>query len=351
MLKEQRSVARSGRSGFARVASAAVFLALLSGCSGGPSASPGAVHPAATAAALGSSIPGFTANATPLAAGFRIVGYVTDGDVVVSQIQFDKVTHLNYAFLIPHADGTFADIANSWKLDEIVAKAHATGVRVMISVGGWGWDPQFEAMASDPATRATFVTGLVRFVDDHLLDGADIDWEYPDPGTSGQNYLALMRELRGKLPQGQKLLTSAVVARGTTGSGIVAEAFELVDFLNVMAYDGPGPNHSSFAFAQESLAYWAARGLPGEKTVLGVPFYSRPGEVPYRKLVKTDPAAANADEIDYSGDTVYYNGLPTIRDKTRLAMGNASGIMIWTLAQDTSDGTSLLTAIYETAHP
>ena len=40
---------------------------------------------------------------TQAPSAFRIVGYVTDWDVIVNQIQFDKLTHINYAFLIPHA--------------------------------------------------------------------------------------------------------------------------------------------------------------------------------------------------------------------------------------------------------
>ena len=43
-----------------------------------------------------------------------------------------------------------------------------------------------------------------------------------------------------------------------------------------------------------------------------------------------------------------YNGLPTIRAKTELAMQRATGIMIWTIAHDTIDDTSLLRAISET---
>jgi len=115
-----------------------------------------------------------------------------------------------------------------------------------------------------------------------------------------------------------------------------------------MAYDAPGPAHSPYSFAEASLAYWSARGLPREKTVLGVPFYSRPVEVPYRKLVATSAEAPNADALDYFGTTVNYNGIATIKAKTELAMRRASGIMAWALAHDTTDSTSLLGAIDET---
>src|SRR6185503_5306684 len=112
---------------------------------------------------------------------FRIVGYVTDSETAVGQIQFDKLTHINYAFLIPKKDGTFFDVANPWKLKEVVAKAHKNGVKVLISVGGWGWDTEFEALTAGPETRATFVGDLSDFMGSYDLDGVDIDWEYPDP--------------------------------------------------------------------------------------------------------------------------------------------------------------------------
>lgn len=277
---------------------------------------------------------------------FRIIGYVTDA-IVPAAIPYDQLTHINYAFLIPNRDGTFAPLNNPWKIEEIVAQAHEHGVRVLISVGGWGWDEQFETLAADPASRTVFVRGLVDIVNQYDFDGADIDWEYPDAGPSAQNFLALMTELRAALPSDQ-LLTMAVVALGEHGAGIPAETFALTDFVNIMAYDGGTP-HSSYQYAVDSLDYWLGRGLPPEKAVLGVPFYARPNEAPFRRIVAADPAAAYVDEFDYYGTRINYNGIPTIQAKTRLAMERASGIMIWALEHDASGELSLLNAIYQTA--
>jgi chitinase len=310
---------------------------------GGSATAPGA----SGAASAKAPAPAAGPSGTAAAGAFRIVGYVGDVDGTVAQVQFDKLTHINYAFLIPRADGSVADLANQWKLDELTARAHAAGVKVLVSVGGWGWDAQFEAFAADPTARAAFVDLLRQFVLDHGIDGVDIDWEYPDPGQSATNYLALMSELRAALPR-PALLTAAVVADGATAEGIVSGVFPLVDFINVMAYDAPGPAHSPYSYAEASLDYWNARGLPREKTVLGVPFYSRPVEVPYRKLVASSAEAPNADALDYFGTTVNYNGIATIKAKTELAMRRASGIMAWALAHDTTDSTSLLSAIDET---
>lgn len=280
---------------------------------------------------------------------FRVIGYVTD-EVIVETIPFAKVTHLNYAFVTPNNDGTFNGVLNGWKLKNVVEMAHAQNVQVLVSVGGWGYDPQFEELAANPETRAAFVAGLVAYYHEYGLDGLDIDWEYPDPGPSAANFLALMSELRAALPAGA-LLTAAVVAQGNTGEGVTNAVFPLLDFINIMAYDASDGDHSPYTYAESSLAYWLGRGLPAEKTVLGVPFYARPGWEPYRNLVAANPAAATSDTISHAGQTVYYNGLATIQQKTQLALNQASGIMIWHLSYDTSDETtSLLQAIWSTIH-
>lgn len=279
---------------------------------------------------------------------FRVIGYVTDTGARASDEQLLQLTHLNYAFALPNADGTLIDVANDSKLADYVETAHEHAIEVLISVGGWGWDEQFEQLAATDATRATFVAEIVALVERHGLDGADIDWEYPDEGASSEAFTALMTELRAALPDGT-LLTAAVAALGPNADGVSADVFPIVDFLNVMAYDGSDPGgHASMAYAQDALAYWDERGLPAEQRVLGVPFYSRPQEVPYRDLVEADPSAPEHDEIDYYTSLVNYNGLETMRSKAQLAMDEASGIMFWKLADDTLDETSLLRAIRAT---
>ena len=128
----------------------------------------------------------------------------------------------------PNDDGTFHNFATPLHLQQAVRRAHEKGVLALISVGGWGWHTQFKAMAASPAKRAVFVRQLLTFISDYRLDGADIDWEYPDPGQSAQNFLALIKELRAGLPR-NKLLTAAVAAAGKNADGIPAESFTLLD--------------------------------------------------------------------------------------------------------------------------
>jgi len=294
------------------------------------------------------------ASATPSPPPFRIVGYVTDA-VDPETIQYDKLTHINYAFLLPRADGTFAALADPGKITRIVQGAHARDVKVLISVGGWGLAAEFESLAGEASTRSVFISGVAAILKQYGLDGVDIDWEYPEVGSSMQNYLALMRELRGALP-GQ-LLTSAVPALGGARYDLperdLQSYFDTVDFLNLMAYDGGTP-HSPYTYSVAALDYWLGAGLSPAKAVLGVPFYARDAgsqSMPYYQLVQADAGASALDEFSLGGVEYNYNGIPTIERKTRLAMQRASGVMIWALEDDAQGpAASLLTAIYATAH-
>ncbi len=291
------------------------------------------------------------ATMTPAPPPFRIIAYATDG-IIENLIPYEKLTHINYSFLTPKDDGTFNSINNGWKLKKIVENGHKHNVQVLISVGGWGWDKQFETVAANPELRSAFVQNIKAFVDKYQLDGADIDWEYPDAGQSSQNFLALITELRAAMPD--KVLTTAVVSYGENSTGISSEAIALLDFVNVMTYDGP--DHGTMDQFKQGLSFWIARGLPKEKTVMGVPFYSHVKNssiegVTYAKLVQDDPAAAQVNEFQYAGATQIYNGIPTIQAKTKLAVEQASGIMFWNLDQDAQGELSLVNAIYKIAHP
>jgi len=291
-------------------------------------------------------------SSTPTSRPFIILAYATDA-IIPELIPYEQLTHINYSFLTPKADGTFNPINNGWKLKQIVETGHKHNVKVNISVGGWGWDAQFEEMAADPESRTAFVQNLTAFVDEYQLDGADIDWEYPDAVESSQSFLALIQELRVAMPD--KLLTTAVVSYGDDhGIGIATESFELFDFVNIMTYDGA--DHGSMEQFEKGLSYWTERGLPKEKMVMGVPFYSHVKDSPrtegvtYAKLIQADASAAQADEFDYYGMLQIYNGIPTIQKKTNIAMQKASGIMFWALNHDAQGELSLVNAIYQTVH-
>ena len=273
---------------------------------------------------------------------FRVIGYMPSWAGDVNQVQYSKLTHINYAFLLPTSTGGLQAIENPSKLQSLVSAAHANNVKVLISVGGWndGNDGGFEGLAANSAYRNNFVNNMINFVNQYGLDGVDIDWEYPDPGASANNYVTLMSQLSTEMHNRGKLLTGAIV--GTGGASILNSAFALVDFYNLMAYDYNNFDHSTYTYATQSINYWRGRGLPASKTVLGVPFYGRPTWESFAQLV-----ARGANPYADVFDNVGYNGITTIKQKTNLAFDQGSGVMIWELSQDAAGANSLLSAIHE----
>ncbi|WP_375418906.1 glycosyl hydrolase family 18 protein [uncultured Hymenobacter sp.] len=278
-------------------------------------------------------------------AQFRVVGYLPAWRGEVNTAQLAQLTHVNYAFVQPTPTGGLEPLKNPDKLRRLVAAAHASGVKVLISVGGWhdGDHSAFDAIGADASRINTFTTNLVNLAKEYSLDGIDIDWEHPD-AKAAPSFAALMRQLATRLHGQGKLLTAAVAGGTWAGPGIQPGVFADVDFLNIMAYDDSPPAHSTYAGAAQTLAYWQGLGLPASKTVLGLPFYGRStsSEEPYAALVARG-ANSSADLFEGVG----YNGLTTTRLKTNLALDQASGVMIWELTQDAPGANSLLRAIAE----
>lgn len=282
----------------------------------------------------------------PLSEPFKVVGYVTPA-ANLDAIDFSILTHINYAFLIPRANGTTRPFGAPNHLRRLVELARAEGVKVLIAVGGWGWDKEFETLAGDAAIRTKLAKRLAEFCAMYQLDGVDIDWEYPNSGASAANFTALTIAIRAALPNGS-LVTAAVLANGADSPGVTNDAVGQLDFINLMAYDGPRDNHSSLMMAERSIQSWIERGIAREKLVLGVPFYARPGNLIYRTLIASDPTAADGDRIFYKGVEQNYNGPATIQLKTELALATAGGLMVWELSQDARGEESLLRVIGDT---
>jgi hypothetical protein len=69
----------------------------------------------------------------------------------------------------------------------------------------------------------------------------------------------------------------------------------------------------------------------------------------YKDIVAKFPGSDQKDEIaPDGGGNIYYNGLPTMKRKTALALKNAGGIMIWQLLGDAQGDKSLLRVIEAT---
>jgi chitinase len=291
---------------------------------------------------------------------FRIVGYlqtlnISDGSA--ASFDFSKINYLNIAFFNPDQNGNFSALTG---LNAIVTSAHAKNVKVLASIGG-GSAPAYYSTLLSESMRADFINKIMGLLSDGQLDGIDVDLE--GERIDG-NYEAFITELSARLKQSGKLLTAAIAT--AYKSQYSDKALSLMDFINVMSYDKTGPwnpanpgQHSPYDMAVSDLDYWTnSRGIPKVKLSLGVPFYgygfgtNAPSSISFGDIVTQYPGAENTDEVTVNGGgVIYYNGLPTIKSKTSLALKKAGGIMIWQLMQDASGGNSLLNAINVTIHP
>jgi hypothetical protein len=295
-------------------------------------------------------------------AQLKVVGYMyTTGNP--NQVDWTMITHLNIAFENPDAAGNLSYGSNN---DTYVQKAHQNGVKILVSICGGGMSnddvmrARYFSLISD-ANRAAFVGKIVQYLSDHDFDGIDLDLEGP---AINADYNKFVADLKAALPEG-KLLTAAL-SHVNNGDLVSSEAVQTFDFLNIMAYDQTGPwnpgspgQHSSFDFATTSLSWWITnKGLAKEKAILGVPFYGYGfGDdfnegISYAQILSRFGAGAEARDV--SGSTIYYNGIPTIRQKAAYVVDESyGGIMIWQLAQDlpTTNNKSLLRNIHEVIHP
>lgn len=288
---------------------------------------------------------------------FKVIGYILNNHVDTARNNYDQLTHINYSFAIPAADSGHVLLNDREHLQMLVKKAHQKGKKVFLSIGGWwvgdepGDDARFHRMAAKEEFRNTFVNESLSLAKEFDLDGIDVDWEYPDgENSSYHDYILLMRQLADSLHARHLQISAAVVSHGSHAAGIAPEIFEIVDWLNLMAYDdddGKWVPHSPYSLAEETINYWVnERKLPASKAVLGLPFYGKPWHriSDYKDLLK-----AGADPSSDQFDSVFFNGTKTIKDKTSLALQKKlSGVMIWEISQDTIGEHSLLKAI-ETA--
>lgn len=272
-------------------------------------------------------------------------------------IDYSKYSILNYAFFKPNPDGTIVS-TDTWADDNlllgpfnwqtspathitsqsIVGKAHAAGVKILISVGGWTLSDDFPAIAASAIKRATFASSCKGLVQMYGLDGIDIDWEYPGyavhNGTIAdkQNYTLFLQQIRDTLNAYQAitnktyLLTTAVGASQANMANVEWNNVKnIVDIINVMTYDFFGTwdattNHNSPLYApvqgdptfnlNSAISYLQTNyGVPANKIAAGVAFYGRSAKTvgnPGLHVASTGTADNITFQLD-DGTPSYYN--------------------------------------------
>ncbi|WP_031530615.1 glycoside hydrolase family 18 protein [Dyadobacter crusticola] len=328
-----------------------------------------------------------------------VIGYVGGfhGLLNTENIQAKKLTHINYAFVDVKQGKAFltnekTDTTNFRKLN--LLKTQNPDLKILISIGGWAWSENFSDAVLTDSARKTFAASSVDIIRKHKLDGVDIDWEYPAiPGEEGnvyrpedkQNYTLMFEAIRKELDAleketgEKKLLTTATAGfvsfLNTTEMG---KATKYLDYVNLMTYDlfqGDTVVHHGSLYQSDkykaahsvdkAVKAFHAAGVPMNKLVVGLPFYSRIFTVAklengmgqkqtkqeYYKgytflkdsLVNQQGFKAMRDDVakapylvnDKTGQFISYDDEESIRDKCKYVLDNKlAGVMFWEYDSD-----------------
>lgn len=285
----------------------------------------------------------------------KILGYLHgrgNWHYAIATVDLTNLTDLNLAFFNPDSNGILMPNAD---LPKLIATAHQKNIRVYMSIGG-GNGPAYLKDLIAGSKRTPLISTIVNFAISNHFDGVDVDLEND---LITDQYAGFVAELSAALKTKHLLMTAALAS--WNGDLIKDETLRLYDFINIMSYDKTGPwnlnkpgPHSPLSMAQDDFAYFnTKRSIPASRLLIGLPFYGygfggkAPESLPYKEIIARYPGAENKDEIELAdGGHLYYNSIPTIRQKCDFAKANkAAGVMIWELQQDSQDENSLLKTI------
>ncbi|KAI4248359.1 MAG: hypothetical protein LQ352_005930 [Teloschistes flavicans] len=244
----------------------------------------------------------------------------------------DTLTHVNYAFANVYPEnGTvyladpYADIQKVFPTDPpppnstdttngtttetlygclnqlYLLKTRNRHLKTLLSIGGATYTKNFAAPLSTPQGRQAFVNTSVTLLGDLGFDGLELDWESPANDAQAQDFVRILRDLRGALDQfadynGLDYHFQLAVAVTANPKPYFVGHFnamdQYLDYWNLMAYDYAGsfnnhtghasnlyPSHSnpsSTPFStKRALDTYLGAGLSRSKIILGMPLYGR----------------------------------------------------------------------------
>ncbi|CAG9531543.1 unnamed protein product, partial [Cercopithifilaria johnstoni] len=180
-------------------------------------------------------------------------------------------------------------------------KMNDPALKILLSYGGYNFGSAiFTSIARSEDKRKYFIQSAIEFLRKHKFDGFDFDWEYPT--DVAEEHAKLVAEMKAAFVEEAKksgkqrlLLTAAVAA----GKATIDQSYNIqslgksFDLLFLMSYDlhgtweknvnlhgklypTGGENSGTDDLNTEFAAnYWASKGMPKQKIIIGIPTYSR----------------------------------------------------------------------------
>ncbi|MBX9850374.1 MAG: T9SS type A sorting domain-containing protein [Cytophagaceae bacterium] len=316
-------------------------------------------------------------------AGFsqRIIGYFPNYNYGISNyttIQYGNMTHLYYFSMNPRdlgggtSDGTLWNTTgdpfawfNVTNFDNVVARARLVNpnIKIFIVTGGApGGDgtlnTRLYSIATTPSKLNTFCNSLCTFIKNKNIDGWDLDWEFPSGAAQLNAHEAMLAKMRQKIDS-MKLADckyyEITIAVGGGYTDVIPKAcwnpahtdyinanvMNIVDFINVMTYDGnigAAPcsfsSHQHYNLVVKAMGDWTADfpTWPKSKMGIGVGFYDN-SFVAFNSIGNVNTRYNNATYWPTGG-----SGCTNMQSKIDFARTQGyGGLIIWELTQDNNN--------------
>ena len=181
-------------------------------------------------------------------------------------------------FSIVDSEGTVESRANQ----EYVDRAHANGMQIWALVENINSEVKLDnaRLLNTTSSRNRIIQTLIEQALAYGIDGLNVDLEGL-PSSAGSGYIQFIRELSVECRKNGLILSvdNYVPSAWTTHYQRDKQA-EVIDYLVIMAYDehyngSEAGSTASFPFVENGIANTIAQGVPADRIICAVPFYSR----------------------------------------------------------------------------
>jgi len=239
-------------------------------------------------------------NKTENRSKLEVIAYYAGDPATLGSFPVEKLTQIIFSFC--HLKGNSLNVSNagdSTTIRNLVQlKKRNPGLKVLLSMGGWGGCFTCSAVFSTPEGRKEFAQSVKEVNDYFLTDGIDLDWEYPAiQGPPGHpfsaadkfNFTALLRQLRKTLGKKKEISFAAGGFLSYLESSVEwKKVIPFVNRVNLMTYDlvhgySTVTGHHTPLYstpeqqesADHAVNYLRSIGVPAGKLVIGAAFYAR----------------------------------------------------------------------------
>jgi spore germination protein YaaH len=196
---------------------------------------------------------------------------------------YAALSHIGYfSYETDTATGGYTTI-RGWDTTPIIAYAHQRGVKVTLTVTNFG-NERNDKLLSDTVKQERMITTLISLLKSRSGDGVNFDLESVR-NTQRTNLVSFMRRatarIKAELPASE--ISMATPAVDWSGAWDFAELSRICDYLIVMGYDyywsgsstaGPvAPLEGENYNVTRTINTYLTAGVPGEKLLLGVPWF------------------------------------------------------------------------------